>query len=154
MKRASPRPARRGDWLAEAPRRGSVLVDGTPAAGAMPRRWHGRVGPTGRIIGLDRDPAMLALAREAAADLPVTLVHAHIPRWAGCWRNWGFDRVNGVLLDLGLSSDQLAWERRGFSFTAEGPLDMRFDPDAGGPTAANAPTGEQALGRGAGPADL
>jgi 16S rRNA (cytosine1402-N4)-methyltransferase len=49
----------------------------------------------------------------------------------------GIDRVQGVLLDLGLSSDQLAWEGRGFSFAADGPLDMRFDPDAGGPTAAD-----------------
>ena len=48
----------------------------------------------------------------------------------------GIDRVQGVLLDLGLSSDQLAWEGRGFSFANDGPLDMRFDPDEPGPTAA------------------
>ena len=49
----------------------------------------------------------------------------------------GIDRVQGVLLDLGLSSDQLAWEGRGFSFAADGPLDMRFDPDEPGPSAAD-----------------
>jgi len=47
-----------------------------------------------------------------------------------------FDQVRGVLLDLGLSSDQLAWWHRGFSFAADGPLDMRFNPESRGPTAA------------------
>jgi 16S rRNA (cytosine1402-N4)-methyltransferase len=49
----------------------------------------------------------------------------------------GIERVDGVLLDLGLSSDQLAWRDRGFSFAADGPLDMRFDPEASGPSAAD-----------------
>ena len=49
----------------------------------------------------------------------------------------GIDRVQGVLLDLGLSSDQLAWKDRGFSFSTDGPLDMRFDPDEPGPSAAD-----------------
>ena len=80
---------------------------------------------------------MLALAREAIGDLPVTLVHAAYSEMGRVLEELGIDRVEGVLLDLGLSSDQLAWEGRGFSFAADGPLDMRFDPDAGGPTAAD-----------------
>ena len=122
-------------WLA--PGEGSVFLDGTTGGGGHAAALAGRVGTTGRIIGLDRDPAMLELAREAVGDLPVTLVHAAYSEMGRVLEELGIDRVNGVLLDLGLSSDQLAWEGRGFSFTADGPLDMRFDPDAGGPTAAD-----------------
>ncbi len=123
-------------WLE--PREGSILIDGTVGAGGHTAALARLVGPTGRIIGLDRDPNMLELARQATSGLPVTLVHSpysdlrrvladlEIPR----------DRVQGVLLDLGLSSDQLAWRHRGFSFAADGPLDMRFDPESKGPTAA------------------
>jgi 16S rRNA (cytosine1402-N4)-methyltransferase len=77
------------------------------------------------------------LAGETVGELPVTLVRASYAEMARVLGGWGIDRVQGVLLDLGLSSDQLAWEGRGFSFAAEGPLDMRFDPGAGGPSAAD-----------------
>ncbi len=103
----------------------------------MPRRSRARVGTTGRMIALDRDPAMLDLARETAGALPVTLVRAPYAEMARVLEELGIERVQGVLLDLGLSSDQLAWEGRGFSFAADGPLDMRFDPGAGGPSAAD-----------------
>ena len=110
----------------------------------IPWRWRGRIGPSGRVIGLDRDPAMLALAREAvnAASqalgqmLPVTLVHAAYREMGHVLDELMIKEVQGVLLDLGLSSDQLAWQDRGFSFMVEGPLDMRFDPSEPGPTAA------------------
>ena len=122
-------------WLA--PREGAVIVDGTVGGGGHAGALAGRMGSTGRIVGLDRDPAMLALAREAVGDLPVTFVHASYAEMGRVLEELGIDRVQGVLLDLGLSSDQLAWEGRGFSFAADGPLDMRFDPEAGGPTAAD-----------------
>jgi 16S rRNA (cytosine1402-N4)-methyltransferase len=131
-------------WLE--PRAGAVLVDGTVGAGGHAAALARHVGPTGRIIGLDRDPAMLALAKEATAGLPVTLVHAPYSALREVLEELGVSLVQGVLLDLGLSSDQLAWAHRGFSFAADGPLDMRFDPDVGpesgagststGPTAA------------------
>ena len=69
--------------------------------------------------------------------MPVTLVHAAYREMRRVLDELGIDRVQGVLLDLGLSSDQLAWEDRGFSFSTDGPLDMRFDPDEPGPTAAD-----------------
>ena len=67
----------------------------------------------------------------------MTLVHAAYREMRRVLDDLGIDRVQGVLLDLGLSSDQLAWEGRGFSFSTDGPLDMRFDPDEPGPTAAD-----------------
>jgi 16S rRNA (cytosine1402-N4)-methyltransferase len=115
-------------WLR--PQVGAVLVDGTVGAGGHAAALARQVGSSGRIIGLDRDPAMLALARKATEGLPVTLVHAPHSAMREVLRELGISSVQGVLLDLGLSSDQLAWAHRGFSFVSEGPLDMRFDPDA------------------------
>jgi 16S rRNA (cytosine1402-N4)-methyltransferase len=100
-----------------------------------------RLGPGGRVIGLDRDPAMLDLAQKAVVDagspVTVTLIHAPYRDIRRVLDDLGLDRVQGVLLDLGLSSDQLAWEGRGFSFATDGPLDMRFDPGEPGPSAAD-----------------
>ena len=104
-------------WLA--PREGAVIVDGTVGGGGHAGALAGRMGSTGRIVGLDRDPRMLALAREAVGDLPVTFVHASYTEMGRVLEELGIDRVQGVLLDLGLSSDQLAWEGRGFSFAAD-----------------------------------
>lgn len=115
-------------WLS--PRDGAVLVDGTVGAGGHAAALAARVGFTGRLIGLDRDPEMLALAGRATVGLPVTLVQAPYSDLAGVLEDLGIDAADGILLDLGLSSDQLSWTHRGFSFVGEGPLDMRFDPGA------------------------
>ncbi len=114
-------------WLR--PVEGAILVDGTVGAGGHAAALARAVGATGRIIGLDRDPAMLALAKKTTAGLPVTLVHAPYSAVRELLDELGISSVQGMLLDLGLSSDQLSWAHRGFSFAAEGPLDMRFDPD-------------------------
>ncbi len=121
-------------WLS--PREGSVLVDGTVGAGGHAAELASRVGAEGRVIGLDRDPEMLALAEVATQGLPVTLVRSPYSGLIKVLDDLGIDRVDGVLLDLGLSSDQLGWPHRGFSFAVEGPLDMRYDPRSG-PTAAD-----------------
>jgi len=125
------------DWLA--PREGSILVDGTAGAGGHTAALARKVGATGRVVGFDRDADMLALAREAVAGLPVDLVHAPYSAMRRGLEGLGIEagRVDGVLLDLGLSSDQLAWRHRGFSFGADGPLDMRFDAESDAPTAAD-----------------
>ena len=120
-------------------------MDGTVGGGGHAVALSREIGPSGRVIGLDRDPAMLALAQQAvdAASqalgrvLPVNLVHAAYPEIPDVLDELGIHEVQGVLLDLGLSSDQLAWQDRGFSFTVDGPLDMRFDPSEPGPTAAD-----------------
>jgi 16S rRNA (cytosine1402-N4)-methyltransferase len=133
-------------WLA--PRDGSVIVDGTVGAGGHAAALASRVGPGGRVIGLDRDPEMLALAERATVGLPVTLVHAPYSDLVVVFEDLGVAGADGLLLDLGLSSDQLAWTGRGFSFAADGPLDMRYDPE-GDATAADLVNtlGEEELAR-------
>ncbi len=109
-------------------RPGAVVVDGTVGAGGHARALAEVVGPEGRVIGLDRDPEMLALAEAATAGLPVTLVYSAYSGLERVLDDLEIDAVDGILLDLGLSSDQLGWTHRGFSFSQDGPLDMRFDP--------------------------
>jgi 16S rRNA (cytosine1402-N4)-methyltransferase len=108
-------------WLD--PRPGAVIVDGTLGGGGHAAALAERVGAAGRVVALDRDPEAVDLARRNLAGLPVELVHAGLAVAA----------VDGVVLDLGVSSLQLADQQRGFSFSAEGPLDLRFDPTAGQP---------------------
>ncbi len=118
-------------WLD--PRPGQVLVDGTLGGGGHTRLLAERVGPQGRVIALDRDPAALAAAEASLAGLPVTLVDSNFCDLPEVLAQLGVPEVDGVLLDLGLSSDQLADAARGFSFAAEGPLDLRFNPREGEP---------------------
>jgi 16S rRNA (cytosine1402-N4)-methyltransferase len=90
-----------------------------------------RTAPDGRLLGLDRDPAALAIARRELARFGdrAALVNANFAVLDDVAREHDFVGVDGVLLDLGLSSIQLADESRGFSFRATGPLDMRADPE-------------------------
>jgi 16S rRNA (cytosine1402-N4)-methyltransferase len=92
-----------------------------------------RLGPAGRLLAIDRDPQALAAASDAlAADPRLELIRgefSEIGRYANDRDLCG--KVDGVLLDLGVSSPQLDDAARGFSFQADGPLDMRMDPDHG-----------------------
>jgi len=118
-------------WLR--PRPGAVLVDGTLGGGGHTRLLAEQVCPDGLVIALDRDPAAIDRAVVSLAGLPIKLIQsdfAELPDWLG---QIGMPAVDGVLLDLGLSSDQLADDGRGFSYDAEGPLDLRFDPEEGEP---------------------
>jgi 16S rRNA (cytosine1402-N4)-methyltransferase len=116
--------------IALAPRPGSRLIDATVGGGGHAAGLLDATAPDGRLLALDRDPAALATARErlAAYGDRVSLVLTSFAGLATVARAEGFAPVDGVLLDLGLSSLQLAEPARGFSFLAEGPLDMRFDP--------------------------
>jgi 16S rRNA (cytosine1402-N4)-methyltransferase len=116
-------------------RPGLTVVDGTVGAGGHSREILPRILPGGRLIGLDRDPMMLRWAAAAVTGDAVHLVHSSYRDLRPVLDGLGIDRVDRVLLDLGLSSDQLAHRDRGFGFDAGGPLDMRFDPTQG-PTAA------------------
>ncbi|MBJ7601336.1 MAG: 16S rRNA (cytosine(1402)-N(4))-methyltransferase [Candidatus Nephthysia bennettiae] len=111
------------------PRPGQVLVDCTLGAGGHSRLLLERISPNGRLLAIDRDEAAVAAAEErlgGTGSNPV-LVHADFAEVARVAREAGFERVDGVLFDLGLSSDQLDDPRRGFSFRLDGPLDMRMD---------------------------
>ncbi len=116
-------------WLDPQP--GQIVVDCTVGGGGHARIIAERLGPGGRLVGLDQDPAMLDLARPKLAGLPVTLVHAGFDQIADVLRDEGITAVDGVLADLGISSDQLDDPARGLSFQHNAPLDMRMDPTRG-----------------------
>lgn len=127
-------------WLA--PPAGGCVVDGTLGGGGHAWRIAERLGPSGQLIGLDRDPEMLELARshlgreEKRAASPfsrVTLVRASFAELREVLDALEVVAADGVLLDLGVSSDQLSAQGRGFSFHDPGPLDLRFDRSRGEP---------------------
>lgn len=120
------------EWLD--PRPGGVFVDGTYGAGGHARALAARVAPAGRVIGIDRDPAAVAEGRSRLDDLPVQLVEGNYCDLPEILAQLDVSAVDGIVLDLGLSSDQLADAYRGFSFSGPGPLDLRFDPTRGEPT--------------------
>jgi 16S rRNA (cytosine1402-N4)-methyltransferase len=118
-------------WLD--PREGGVFVDGTLGGGGHTRALAERVGADGRVISLDRDAEAIQRTRETMVDLPVTVVQANFCNLPEVLDEFEIREVDGVILDLGLSSDQIADATRGFSFAADGPLDLRFDPERGEP---------------------
>ena len=118
-------------WLD--PRPDAIIVDGTVGGGGHTRALAERVGPGGLVIALDRDPAAIAAAERNLAGLPVKLVKDNFCDLSETLEQLEVPAVDGVLLDLGVSSDQLADPERGFSFSATGPLDLRFDPTSGEP---------------------
>jgi 16S rRNA (cytosine1402-N4)-methyltransferase len=119
------------------PRSGGRYVDATTGGGGHAAAILEASSPDGRLLGLDADEAALELARQALAPYGerATLAQSNFRNISTVATSHGFAPCDGVLLDLGLSSDQLVAEQRGFSFQMEGPLDMRFDRSSG-PTAA------------------
>jgi 16S rRNA (cytosine1402-N4)-methyltransferase len=119
-----------------APQPGQVVVDATIGGGGHARLIAERLGPTGRVIGLDQDTQMLARAGVAVQGLPVHLEHANFDQIRPVLNRLGIEAVDGVLADLGVCSDQLDDPERGLSFSQSGPLDMRLDRSAGQPASA------------------
>lgn len=115
------------------PQPGGIFVDGTLGGGGHSRALAERVGPDGTIIAMDRDPAAVEAATQHLAGLPVRPLQANFCDLPEVLAELGFEAVDGILLDLGLSSDQLADPDRGFSFSSTGPLDLRFNPMQGKP---------------------
>ena len=118
-------------WLA--PRPGQTIVDGTLGGGGHTRALAAAVGNGGLIVAFDRDPAVIDAAERNLRGLPIKLVQANFCDLPEILEQLQIEAVDGVVLDLGLSSDQLADRSRGFSFSAGGPLDLRFDPLSGEP---------------------
>ncbi len=109
------------------------LVDATFGRGGHSLLCLGQLGPRGRILAIDRDPDAVAYGRRVFAGEPrITVVQGRFSELAALVARHAPDaRVDAVLLDLGVSSPQLDDPARGFSFSAEGPLDMRMDPGTG-----------------------
>ncbi len=120
------------------PRPGGVYLDGTLGGAGHARLVLEASGPNGRLIGLDRDPAALEKAGTVLAPYGdrAVLRQGNFSEAGQVLEELGVDGLDGILLDLGVSSHQLDTPERGFSFRDEGPLDMRMDP-GGGETAAD-----------------
>ncbi len=118
------------------PRVGGRYIDGTAGRGGHAAAILSRSDPSGELLALDADPVAVSMVRRRLAPFGnrATVAQANFRDLLGVARDRGWDGVDGILLDLGLSSPQLATPARGFSFAIEGPLDMRFDP--AGPTTA------------------
>lgn len=121
-----------------APAPGQVFVDATFGAGGHALAILGSLRPGGLLVGLDRDAEILEAARARwAGETDVRLFHARASELPAVLDELGLAAVDGVLLDLGVSSYQLGRPERGFSFLAEGPLDMRMDREGQDRTAAD-----------------
>ncbi|MCC6746668.1 MAG: 16S rRNA (cytosine(1402)-N(4))-methyltransferase RsmH [Deltaproteobacteria bacterium] len=116
---------------------GGTYCDATLGGSGHARAILERSAPDGRLVGIDRDPAALAHGRQALASFGerVVLEQGNFADVVQILRHLGLSPVDGLLVDLGVSSHQLDTADRGFSFSAEGPLDMRMDPTQG-PSAA------------------
>jgi 16S rRNA (cytosine1402-N4)-methyltransferase len=114
-----------------------VYVDGTLGGGGHSAALLDALAPEGRVVGLDQDPEALAAARARLAEAGgpegasrFTALRGNFADMAGLLASAGLDAVDGILLDLGVSSHQIDEAARGFAYSAEGPLDMRMDPSA------------------------
>ena len=112
---------------------GQIIFDGTLGGGGHARKLAELVGVDGRVIAMDRDRSAIERANETLGDLPVTALHGNFCNLPEALEQLGIEKVDGALLDLGISSDQLADEERGFSFHAAGDLDLRMDTSKGEP---------------------
>lgn len=117
------------EYLRPAP--GGSYIDGTLGGGGHTGAILERSAPNGKVLGIDTDAQALERVWERfpqmVADGRLVLVHGNFAELARLAREAGFVSAQGILLDLGFSSDQMESAERGFSFSAEGPLDMRLD---------------------------
>jgi 16S rRNA (cytosine1402-N4)-methyltransferase len=113
-------------------RPGACFIDGTLGGGSHTAGILAASAPDGKVLALDADPAAIRRVAHDQADLiaagRLILAQANFADMTIEAKQVGFETVDGILLDLGLSSFQLATPERGFAFAQDGPLDMRFDP--------------------------
>ncbi|MES2317800.1 MAG: 16S rRNA (cytosine(1402)-N(4))-methyltransferase RsmH [Pseudomonadota bacterium] len=114
----------------EGERADGVYVDGTFGRGGHSRLILSKLGPKGRLIAFDKDLQAIATA-EQIADARFTIVHDSFATMRTALQERGVQQVDGILLDLGISSPQVDDAARGFSFRNDGPLDMRMDTTRG-----------------------
>jgi 16S rRNA (cytosine1402-N4)-methyltransferase len=107
-----------------------IYVDGTFGRGGHSARILAMLGKAGRLVAIDRDPEAVAAGR-GWGDPRFCIEQSRFSAFGGVLDACGIERVDGVLLDLGVSSPQIDDASRGFSFRADGPLDMRMDPAHG-----------------------
>lgn len=107
-----------------------IYVDGTAGGAGHSSAIASRLGSSGRLIALDRDPDAVATATERLSVYPnAQVVHSNYSRIREVLDDLGIDKVDGILMDLGVSSYQLDEESRGFSYHADAPLDMRMSKE-------------------------
>jgi 16S rRNA (cytosine1402-N4)-methyltransferase len=114
-------------------RSGMTVVDGTLGGGGHARLLADAVGNQGLVVAIDRDPCAIDRGVREFAGRPLRFAQANFCDIPEVLDALGIPTVDRVLLDVGLSSDQLADDSRGFSFESAGPLDLRFDPTEGEP---------------------
>ena len=131
VKRPAHQPVMLGESLSALNiREDGIYVDGTFGRGGHSRAILQRLGPQGRLIAIDRDAEAVA-AGAAITDSRFCLVHARFSELLDVLKRLNITNVDGILLDLGVSSPQLDDAQRGFSFKRDGPLDMRMDTTQG-----------------------
>ncbi len=111
------------------PQPGEVVVDATLGNSGHAREILKRIGPKGRLIGIDQDPEAIERAKHSLKEFSyVDYIYGNFAELGEILKRLNRDTVNAVIIDVGISSEQLEEARRGFSFLKEGPLDMRMDP--------------------------
>lgn len=109
-----------------------IYLDGTFGRGGHSRVILSKLGENGRLFAIDRDPQAIKSAEEFAADSRFHISHTAFAELGQVAAEQGINgQIDGILLDLGVSSPQLDDAERGFSFMRDGPLDMRMDPTSG-----------------------
>ncbi|OZI77600.1 16S rRNA (cytosine(1402)-N(4))-methyltransferase RsmH [Bordetella genomosp. 12] len=134
--RGASRTRPRDEEAAQRRQAGGTFVDGTFGRGGHSRELLRRLGPQARLVVFDKDPQAIAVAQALAAeDGRVQVVHGGFATMTEALAARGIEQIDGVMLDLGVSSPQIDDAQRGFSFMRDGPLDMRMDTSRG-PTVA------------------
>jgi 16S rRNA (cytosine1402-N4)-methyltransferase len=118
-----------------APQSGETIVDGTLGNAGHALKILESLGPSGHLLGIDRDARMVTRARARLTGLPATVCHGNFSELDKHLASQAITGVDGILLDLGVASPQIDEGECGFSYRVDGPLDMRMSADEG-PTAA------------------